>query len=61
MEKHKFTITISGSKKEATEKINALAVMASHLSAKTLKGFAGVVKNDPGKIELAKHYLGISN
>ncbi|MBL4625142.1 MAG: hypothetical protein JKY42_08395 [Flavobacteriales bacterium] len=59
MEKHKFTITISGSKKEATEKINALAVLASHLSASTIKGFADVVKSDPAKIEFAKHYLGI--
>ena len=60
MEKHKFTISISGSKKEATEKINALAVLAANLSASTIKGFAEVVKSDPAKIEFAKHYLGIS-
>ena len=59
MEKHKFTIRISGSKKEATEKINALAVLAAKLSAETLKGFAKVVKDDPAKVEFAKHYLGI--
>lgn len=59
MEKHKFTISISGSKKEATEKISALAVLAAHLSASTIKGFAEVVKNDPAKIEFAKHYLGL--
>ncbi|MBL4862832.1 MAG: hypothetical protein JKY09_07445 [Crocinitomicaceae bacterium] len=59
MEKHKFTISISGSKKEATEKINALAVLAAHLSASTIKGFAKIVKTDPAKIEFAKHYLGI--
>lgn len=59
MEKHKFTISITGSKKEATDKINALAVLASKLSAETLIGFAKVVKEDPSKIEFAKHYLGI--
>ena len=59
MEKHKFTISIQGSKKEATDKINALAVLAGKLSAKTLKGFAKVVKEDPSKIEFAKNYLGI--
>jgi len=59
MEKHKFTISIQGSKKEATDKINALAILAAKLSAKTLKGFAKVVKEDPSKIEFAKNYLGI--
>jgi hypothetical protein len=59
MEKHKFTISIAGSKKEATEKINALAVLASKLSAATLAGFAKIVKEDPAKVEFAKHYLGI--
>lgn len=59
MEKNKFTISISGSKKEATEKVNALAVLASRLSAETLTAFAKLVKSDPAKVEFAKHYLGI--
>jgi hypothetical protein len=60
MEKHKFTISISGSKKEAAEKINGLAVLAAHLSAETIQALAQVVKSDPAKVEFAKHYLGIS-
>jgi len=60
MEKHKFTISISGSKKEATEKVNGLAVLAAHLSADTIKALAKVAKSDPVKVELAKHYLGVS-
>ena len=59
MEKHKFTISITGSKKEATEKINALAILASKLSSKTLKGYAKVVKEDPSKKKKKKNYLGI--
>ena len=45
MEKHKFSISISGSKKEATEKINGLAVLASKLSADTITALAKLVKN----------------
>ncbi|CAG5082752.1 hypothetical protein SAMN05216474_2156 [Lishizhenia tianjinensis] len=60
MEKHKFTISISGSKKEATEKVNGLAVLAAYLSTDTIKALAKVVKEDPAKVEFAKHYLGVS-
>ena len=60
MEKHKFTISISGTKKEATEKVNAVAVLAAHLSTDTLVALAKVVQSDPGKVELAKRYLGVS-
>jgi hypothetical protein len=59
MEKHKFTISISGGQEEATKKINAVAVLASHLSAETLVALAKLVKEDPNKVELAKQYLGI--
>ncbi|PHR43397.1 MAG: hypothetical protein COA32_13605 [Fluviicola sp.] len=59
MEKHKFSISISGSKKEATQKVNGLAVLAAHLSAETITALAEVVKSDPAKVEFAKHYLGI--
>ena len=60
MEKHKFSISISGSKKEATEKINGLAVLASKLSADTITALAKLVKTDPAKVEAAKHYLGVA-
>lgn len=59
MEKHKFNISIKGNKTEATDKINALAVLASKLSSDTLKGLAKVVKEDPAKVALAKRYLGL--
>lgn len=60
MEKHKFSISISGSKKDATEKINGLAILASKLSADTITALAKLVKSDPAKVEAAKHYLGVS-
>jgi hypothetical protein len=60
MDKHKFSISISGSKKEATEKINGLAILASKLSADTITALAKLVKSDPAKVEAAKHYLGVS-
>ena len=59
MEKYKFNISITGSQKEATEKVNAVAVLASYLSADTLTALAKLVKEDPNKVELAKQYLGI--
>ena len=59
MEKYKFTISITGSQKEATEKVNAVAVLTSHLSADTFTALAKLVKNDPAKVEIAKQYLGI--
>lgn len=60
MEKHKFSISISGTKKEATEKANSVAILAAYLDAKTLKKLAEVVKNDPAKVKLAKQFLGLS-
>ena len=60
MEKHKFSISISGSKKDATKKINGLAILASKLSAETITALAKLVKSDPAKVEAAKHYLGVS-
>ncbi|MCH2216325.1 MAG: hypothetical protein MK086_14255 [Flavobacteriales bacterium] len=58
MEKHKFTIAIGGEKKEATEKANAVATLASYLDAKTLRALAHVVKTDPKKVAIAKSFLG---
>jgi hypothetical protein len=60
MDKHIFKITISGSEKEATEKAQAAAVLTTHLSAETLKALAHLVKNDPGKVALAKKFLGVA-
>ncbi len=59
MNKHKFTLTIEGSESEATEKANGLAIIASHLSAKTISALAKVIQNDPAKVELAKRFLGV--
>jgi len=59
MDKHKFTITISGTEKEASEKAEGLAILGSHLSAKTILALAQVVKNDPKKVALAKRFLGV--
>ena len=59
MEKHKFTIAISGDKSTATKKATAVATLASYLDVKTLTALAEVVKNDPAKVKLAKQFLGI--
>lgn len=59
MDKHSFTITISGDKKEAAEKAQAIATLASFLSGETLKALAHVVKTDPDKVALAKKFLGV--
>lgn len=59
MNKHKFTITISGTEKEATEKALGLAVLAGQLDAKTITALARVVQTDPAKVALAKSFLGI--
>lgn len=59
MDKHKFTVTISGTQKEATEKAQGIAVLASLLDAKTITALAHVVKTDPQKVALAKGFLGI--
>lgn len=45
--------------KEAMEKVAALAVLASHLTAKELSKLAHIVKTDPLKTSLAKKYLGV--
>lgn len=43
--------------KDANEKITALAILASYLSAKELTRLAHIVKTDPVKTSLAKKYL----
>lgn len=60
MDKHKFTLTVSGTKEEATEKAQGIAILASLLDAKTITALAHVVKTDPRKVALAKGFLGIS-
>lgn len=59
MSKHKFSITISGSKEDATTKANALAELARRLDAATLHALADVVKNDPEKVAMARKFLGV--
>ncbi len=59
MSKYKFTITISGTEQEATEKARGIAVIASHLDAKTITALAKVIQTDPSKVALAKGFLGI--
>lgn len=44
---------------EAETKLNALAILATFLTAEELKKLAHVVKNDPIKTALAKSYLGV--
>jgi hypothetical protein len=45
--------------KEAAEKVAALAILASNLTAKELTKLAHVVKHDPLKLAMAKKYLGV--
>jgi hypothetical protein len=45
--------------KEANEKIAALAILASRLTATELTKLAHIVKTDPVKTALAKKYLGV--
>ncbi|MGV3609634.1 MAG: hypothetical protein ACO1N0_01710 [Fluviicola sp.] len=59
MDKHVFKITISGTQKEASEKAQGLADLASHLSTETIKALAHLVKTDPAKVALAKQFLGV--
>lgn len=59
MEKHKFSISISGTHTEATQKAKAVAELATYLSAETLTALAHVVKTDPSKVALAKQFLGV--
>lgn len=58
MEKHKFTITVNGSKTDATKKIKALAKIIAKLTVKEAEVIAHVVENDPSKIALAMQFLG---
>lgn len=59
MDKHSFKITISGNEKEAAEKAEALATLGAYLDATTLKKLAQVVRTDPGKVAMAKKFLGV--
>ena len=49
----------AGTESEATMKMNALAVLATKLSAKELDKLACIVKNEPVKTALAKKYMGL--
>lgn len=60
MDKHKFTIAIPGSQKEAEAKAKGVAVIASHLSAETITALAHLIQTDPAKVALAKQFLGVA-
>lgn len=47
------------SESEADQKMEALTTLATKLTTTELKKLAHVVKNDPAKTALAKHYLGV--
>jgi hypothetical protein len=60
MKEYNYNIRIPALlEKEATEKIAALAILATNLSAKELTRLAHIVKNDPVKTAMAKKYLGV--
>jgi hypothetical protein len=57
---HEYNMKIEAkTENEATEKMKALMVLASKLTAKELSGLAHTVKNDPVKTALAKKYMGL--
>jgi hypothetical protein len=57
---HEYNMKIEAkTESEATEKMKALTVLASKLSANELSGLANVVKNDPIKTAIAKKYMGL--
>ena len=58
MAKYKYNLEISAQdEKEADKKINALAVLGQKLSAEELEKLAHIVKNEPGKLAMARAYL----
>lgn len=60
MKEYNYNIRIPALlEKEATEKMNALVVLASKLTAGELSKLAHIIKNDPVKTALAKKYLGV--
>ncbi|MBO9565544.1 MAG: hypothetical protein J7621_22395 [Niastella sp.] len=60
MKEYNYNIRIPALlEKEAQEKMAALAVLASHLTAKELTKLAHIVKTDPVKTAMAKKYLGV--
>lgn len=60
MKKFKYSISIDAKlETDADEKMKALIILASKLTAKELVGLANIVKNDPIKTALAKKYLGV--
>jgi hypothetical protein len=58
----KFTSDFSvpaNTEAEAETKMNALRILATHLTARELEKLAHVIKNDPIKTSMAKAYLGV--
>ena len=60
MKEYAYTINITAKKEEdAQDKMKALIILASKLSAMELSKLAHVIKHDPVKTALAKKYLGV--
>lgn len=60
MNKHNYSISIPAkTEAEAAEKIKALSVLATKLTAKELLKLAHTVQHDPVKTAMAKAYLGV--
>lgn len=58
--KFQYDITIEATtEQEATAKMKALVVLASHLNEKELSKLAYFIRHDPEKTALAKNYLGL--
>lgn len=60
MKEHTYTINISAKQEsEAAEKMKALVILASKLTAVELSRLAHIVKHDPVKTALAKKFMGV--
>ena len=60
MKKYTYNFSVpANTEAEAETKLNALAILATFLTAHELQKLAQVVKNDPVKTGLAKTYLGL--
>lgn len=60
MKKYHYDISIEAkTETEADAKMSALTALAQKLTQIELTKLAHIVKNDPGKMALAKKYLGV--
>ena len=60
MDKHNYRLGVEAkTEAEAMEKVKALSILASKLTAKELAKLAHTVQHDPVKTAMAKKYLGV--